>query len=134
MWMAKMKVPPTLKRKKKIPLEKASEAKLKKAIAKIGGISYKFSSMQRKGVSDQIVIIYGRVFFIEMKREGKTKLSPNQVMFFEQMNIHEADRAVVSGNQGVIEFMAWLSEHEQALLQLKKLNNMMLPPLDDIFK
>lgn len=57
--------------------EKQVEKFLKDEIKKLGGICYKFVSPGNSGVPDRIVILPGRVYFVELKTE-KGRLSPIQ--------------------------------------------------------
>jgi hypothetical protein len=51
--------------------EKSIEKHLKDEAEKLGGKAFKFSSPGNAGVPDRIVIISGRVWFVELKRPGK---------------------------------------------------------------
>lgn len=52
--------------------EKATEKYLRDEIRKIGGTAYKFVSPGQRGVPDRLVILpSGRIFFVELKSEGK---------------------------------------------------------------
>ena len=51
--------------------ERDIEKRFKKAVAKAGGVSYKWSSPGRRGVPDQVVLFPGgKVGFVEIKRPG----------------------------------------------------------------
>lgn len=53
-------------------LESKLESKLVSHITILGGITYKFSSPNRKGVPDRLCVMpNGRVFFVELKAPGK---------------------------------------------------------------
>lgn len=53
--------------------EKNTEAYLRDRVKSLGGRSYKWVSPGCSGVPDRIVILPGgRVFFVELKSEGKT--------------------------------------------------------------
>lgn len=59
--------------------EKATEAKLVKAVKSMGGFAPKFVSPGFDGVPDRLVLLpKGKIAFIELKAEGK-KLRPLQV-------------------------------------------------------
>lgn len=105
-----MKVPPIIKPKKKPPLEKASEKRLKEEVAKIGGITFKFQSQNNRGVSDRIVLFNGAVYFVEMKRVGITKLSSLQSVFKGVIQYHGGTFSLVSGHDGVDKFVRDLKE------------------------
>lgn len=95
-------VPPVIKKKARPhSLEKDVEKYYKKEIGKIGGISYKFSSPNQRGVFDQVTIIRGVVFFIEMKTVvGKP--SPGQEIFYRKSRTErDAMAAYIYGETGV---------------------------------
>ena len=92
---------------KKDPLEKDVEARFHRKIKAIGGMSWKFSSMNRKGVSDRIVLYHGRVIFVEMKRT-KGKMSPMQKVFETQVMDNNGEFACVYGNVGTDAFIVEL--------------------------
>lgn len=59
--------------------EKATEAKLVKAVKSMGGLAPKFISPGLDGVPDRLVLLpKGKIAFIELKAEGK-ELRPLQV-------------------------------------------------------
>jgi len=100
-------VPPIAKRVKP-ELEKDAEDKLVKDVAKLGGKAIKYTSRTMRGVTDRIVMYNGWSIYVEMKRKGKTKLDPKQVIFknicLQYCQLH----TVVSGKSGVDSFMEWL--------------------------
>ena len=52
--------------------ESQLEQKLVSHITKLGGIAYKFSSPNRRAVPDRLCVMpNGRVFFVELKAQGK---------------------------------------------------------------
>ncbi len=54
--------------------EKTTETKLVKAVRAIGGLAPKFVSPGLDGVPDRLVLLPGgRIAFIELKAEGKTR-------------------------------------------------------------
>lgn len=63
-------------------LEKEIEAYLVKRIKVKGGIAYKFVSPQNRGVCDRIVVLPGRVVFVEVK-QPKGRLTELQKRFGE---------------------------------------------------
>ena len=68
--------------------ESQLEQKLVSHITKLGGIAYKFSSPNRRSVPDRLCVMpNGRVFFVELKSEGK---APTQL----QRHEHETLRAL----------------------------------------
>jgi hypothetical protein len=61
-------------------LEKTIEAYLVKRVKAMGGQCYKFVSPQNRGVCDRIVVLPGRVVFVEVK-QPKGKLTELQKRF-----------------------------------------------------
>lgn len=51
--------------------ERTVEQALKRSIEKAGGRCYKFTSPSRAGVPDRIVVLRGRVVFVELKATGE---------------------------------------------------------------
>jgi hypothetical protein len=63
-------------------LEKEIEKYLIQKVKAKGGIAYKFVSPQNRGVCDRIVVLPGRVVFVEVK-QPKGKLTELQKRFEE---------------------------------------------------
>lgn len=61
-------------------LEKEIEKYLVQRVKAKGGIAYKFVSPQNRGVCDRIVVLPGRVIFVEVK-QPKGKLTELQKLF-----------------------------------------------------
>jgi len=51
--------------------ENVIEKRLREAIEEIGGKAFKFSSPGNIGVPDRIVLLAGRVIFVELKKPGQ---------------------------------------------------------------
>ncbi len=51
--------------------ERTVEQALKRMVEKAGGCCYKFTSPSRAGVPDRIVVLRGRVVFVELKATGE---------------------------------------------------------------
>ena len=51
--------------------ERTVEQALKRSVEKAGGCCYKFTSPSRAGVPDRIVVLRGRVVFVELKATGE---------------------------------------------------------------
>lgn len=87
-------------------LERDAEKLLRDEVKKLGGKSYKFISPGNSGVPDRIVLLFGRVFFIELK---KPKGEPTAV----QASVHKDFRDqgtqvyVLRGKEAV---RAWLED------------------------
>lgn len=90
-------------------LEKHVEAYLVSRVRLIGGKAYKWASANVRGVPDRVVVLPGgEVWFVELKKDDRAKLSHHQKVFFEEMDQLGMDRvAVVRGKSGVD---AWLKE------------------------
>lgn len=58
-------------------MEKHTEKKLRKAVKTKGGLCLKWVSPGTTGVPDRIILVPGKVYFVEMKF-GKNGLSPQQ--------------------------------------------------------
>ena len=94
---------------KRLPLEKDVEKRLHRKIKSIGGQSWKFVSINNRGVSDRIVLISGRCIFVELKRDGG-KMSPLQKTFRDKVVANGGEFALVEGFDGVDRFVAKLKE------------------------
>ncbi len=53
-------------------LERDIEKYLVRNVKKMGGITFKFTSPGNAGVPDRIVLIGGKMFFVELKAPGKS--------------------------------------------------------------
>ena len=127
-------VPTAVKREIKI-LEKHSETRLVKGIKSRGGECFKFSSMNRKGVSDRIVMIYGFTFFVEMKKEGITTPSPTQKVFRDACKTQGAYYCIVSGHDGVDSFLEFVDSKQTFFGNIRKFINFLMPLFDKrVFK
>lgn len=84
--------------------ENKVENYLDEQVTKLGGITRKWVSPNRNGVPDRIVIINGRVFFIEVKTiDGK--LSTRQKHEHKLLENAGADVATIYGEAGVDYFI-----------------------------
>jgi hypothetical protein len=67
-----------------------SESEIEKyfiwAVASLGGKSFKFKSINHRGVADRVACLPdGSTWFVEIKRPKGGRLSPFQVIFAEEM-------------------------------------------------
>ncbi len=85
-------------------LEKAVEAALVNGIYKMGGVAYKFSSPQRRGVPDRIVVLPGKIIFVELKTL-KGKLSSGQKREIQRLLDLGCDVRVLFGKEQVDNFL-----------------------------
>lgn len=92
-------------------LEKDSEKLLREEIKKLGGLCYKFISPGNAGVPDRIIILYGWVFFVEMKRT-KGVLDPHQKNQIQKLKSRDQLVTVVYGDSGVRNFIKYLQSHD----------------------
>lgn len=60
------------------------ENKLRLSVKKLGGIALKFVSPGVDSVPDRIVLLKGKVWFVEMKAPGKTP-TPKQLIRHDQL-------------------------------------------------
>ena len=65
-------------------LERDIEKYLVAEVRKRGGEAYKFTSPAMRGVADRLVVMPGRIWFVELKRPGG-KLTPLQERFRDRM-------------------------------------------------
>ena len=88
-------------------LEKQIEAYLVKKVKEKGGIAYKFTSPQNRGVCDRIVVLPGRVIFVEVK-QPKGKLSELQKRFEDTITGYDLEYACLWDKDDVDNFMRGL--------------------------
>lgn len=74
-------------------MEKASEKDLEKAFTReadrIGGLSLKWVSPGYNGVPDRILLVSGRVYFVELKTEDEWLKKSNRLKFARQRFVHK---------------------------------------------
>ena len=102
-------IPEIITQSKRTPLEKDVEQRLHRKVKSIGGQSWKFVSINNRGVSDRIVLIAGRCVFVELKRTGG-KLSPLQKTFRDKVVANGGEFALVEGFDGVDRFVEKLKK------------------------
>lgn len=84
--------------------EKPVEEHLKKRVKELGGRAMKFVSPSFRGRPDQIVLLYGLLVFVEVKKDTG-ELSPLQVHEISKLEKHGANVTVVYGKTGVDAFI-----------------------------
>lgn len=85
--------------------EKHVEAYLKKRVDAEGGLCLKFVSPSRRGVCDRIVISEsGITYYVELKF-GNNGLSPQQVLFMEELTKRGVKMYVLASKEEVDDFM-----------------------------
>ena len=103
-------VPAIIKPKKREhPLESKVETDYKIAVAKLGGVSWKFNSKNHRSVTDQITLIFGRVIFAEIKAHGKG-LSEKQGLFRDKVVEHGGEHVTIVGHDGIALFIEKLKD------------------------
>ena len=88
-------------------LEKDIERHLVAEVRKRGGEAYKFVSPAQRGVADRIVVMPGRVWFVELKRPGG-KLTPLQERFRDRMLQLLQNHVVLSSRAEVDQWLTCL--------------------------
>ena len=117
--------PPSILTPKKPPLEKEVEARLRDRIKAAGGVSWKFSSPNNRGVSDRVALINGRTIYIEVKRDGG-KMSALQKAFMQKILDNGGEFALVEGMQGVDDFIKTIKRENDWWLNLTQVNRRMI--------
>ena len=84
--------------------ENKVEKYLDEEVVKLGGITRKWTSVNRVGVPDRIVVVNGVVWFVEVKTTDG-RLSPEQKREHIRLIEAGANVDVVKGRNGVYEFM-----------------------------
>lgn len=99
-------LPPVIQKKKRAhPLESKVESYFKKQCGiELGASTWKFSSVNVRGVSDQILVCDGVVIFVEIKAV-KGKISPKQESFHRDISKQHAVCTFVFGHSGVDNFI-----------------------------
>ena len=99
--------------------ERDLEKKLVDGVRKTGGRAYKFVSPGNDGVPDRIVVLYGRIIFVELKTlAGKlTRLQSSQIT---RLRILGQDVRVLYGETAVEDFVEecrfWQEGGEKSVL------------------
>lgn len=91
-------------------LESAIEKYLKRYVEKLGGLCWKFVSPGTDGVPDRIVLLNGRVIFVELKRPGETP-RPLQLKRHRQLRALGFEVAVLDSIPAVDLFIGELITH-----------------------
>ena len=87
-------------------LEKNVEAWLGKEIRKLGGLWFKFTSPGRTGVPDRIMMLWGGVYFVEMKTEKGSLSAIQKATIMQMIDVGGVSVHVVYGRAGAEEFLA----------------------------
>lgn len=91
-------------------LEKAAEDLLVEGVERLGGYCKKLVEVGKRGFPDRQIFLAGRKPTVELKRESKGGLSPQQEEVIKQLNSTFCDVYVLWGIEGVTMFLTLL-EH-----------------------
>lgn len=99
--------------------ERDIESGLRRSVERMGGKFMKFTSPGNDGVPDRIAVLPGgRVWFVELKREGE-KPTAIQKWQMEQLRKLGCNVALITGRQEAIDWcVARGLDEEQQLLEL----------------
>jgi len=92
-------------------LEKDIERKLRLAVKALGGECLKWVSPAHSGVPDRIVLLNGKVYFVELKRTPYSNISPLQIAFGKWLIDNGFDYSILMSIYDV-EFFIKRLEHE----------------------
>ena len=85
-------------------LEKKIESHLREGIRNLGGLCLKFTSPSMAGVPDRIILLKGRIIFVELK-SWSGHVTPIQTRTHEGMRNQGADVRVLKGLVEVKKFL-----------------------------
>lgn len=94
--------------------EHTIENRLKTKLEKIGYMCSKWAGQSQNGVPDRIVIGYGNVYFVELKRPGGKPRAIQNAMHRKLKN-HGADVRVISTPEEVDAFVQELADKKDAI-------------------
>jgi hypothetical protein len=92
-------------------LEKDVEGYLVQQCKRRGWLCYKFASPSNRAVPDRVIILPGRVVFVECKAPGK-RATPQQQWLHGEMRKRGAAVRVVDGREAVWELMLELEAND----------------------
>jgi len=84
--------------------KKGVEKDFVKAVTKMGGKAYKFTSENNRGVSDRLVVLPGQVWFAEIKREDSS-LTLLQQSFRDFILRMHLNHVTIHGQSGIKQFL-----------------------------
>ena len=96
-------IPESIRAPEVSPLESKVEQRFVSNIRKLGGVSWKFVSINNRGVSDRIMLYHGRTIYVEMKRD-KGKMTPLQESFRDKIISNGGEFVTIEGMKGVSQF------------------------------
>jgi hypothetical protein len=83
----------------KLIRENALQAYLIQQVRKAGGFAVKITSPSRRGIPDVLIIYLGRVYFVEVKMNLRSKPTPIQSLTHREMKKAGGRVDVVSGKE-----------------------------------
>lgn len=87
-------------------LEKDVERWLGQEVRKLGGLWFKFTSPGRTGVPDRILMLWGRVVFVEMKTEKGVLSAIQKATIMQMIDVGGVHVHVIYGRAGAEKFLA----------------------------
>jgi hypothetical protein len=91
-------------------LERDIERYLVRRVKELGGVAYKFVSPSNRGVADRLVVLPGgRVWFVEVKKDGG-RLSTLQNIFIAEMQRLQQNVRVVWSKEDVDQLIKEMTE------------------------
>lgn len=94
-------------------VEARVEKYLRDEVKKIGGLAYKFVSPGNSGVPDRIIFLPGgRLYLVELKRPGRTKLDSLQRAQQIRLENRGFECKVINSKAAVDEFIRSVSNEE----------------------
>ncbi|PKM70132.1 MAG: hypothetical protein CVU86_07045 [Firmicutes bacterium HGW-Firmicutes-11] len=88
--------------------ESSIERKLVQGIKKAGGLCMKFTSPGRRGVPDRIILINGKILFVELKAPGG-ELSELQRVMISNMRFNGARVEIIDSAEKVYRLLEELT-------------------------
>ena len=86
-------------------MEKSIERRLTNKVKQVNGLCLKLTSY--KGIPDRIVLVNGRLYFVELKDEGK-KLRPEQKVWQDRLKGMGFECLMLDSKESVDEFVKGL--------------------------
>jgi hypothetical protein len=70
----------------RVKKESLIEAELVARVTAAGGMCIKLQAIGRRGFFDRVVVLPGRVVFVELKRQKGGRFSPHQMWYADEFN------------------------------------------------
>lgn len=98
----------------KLPSRPVSEATVERhlvdRIKARGGVCEKTVSPGKRGFFDRVVVVAGRVFFVETKRPSRGRLTPHQKKRHDEFRAAGASVVILASVEEVETFARWLDD------------------------